>query len=179
MIHQNNSIFFFLVVLTFFIVSSSASFGYSVGLSPNKIIFDTNEKSLFIFNPNNFDISYNIIGCNYEFLEYLNQGRISKNSKRKLLFRYNPLLNSEVKNCTFDILFSNNLYSTGFSLKLYFSHFGEQSTALSSSSFIQDFLSEEERLSPDLIVKQSRKLMIIIVSSIVFIVGLIMIFKFM
>jgi hypothetical protein len=94
--------------------------GYSIGLSPDRLYFDENEKELFLFNPNNVDVNYSIEGCEGDFIELIRKGVVKGNSRRTIIIRHNPATTKDKTECNIDIYFSNNLYSTGFSVGLEF-----------------------------------------------------------
>lgn len=161
-----------IVILLLFPIVVATACGYSIGLSPDKLIFTKNEQNLFIFNPNNFDVNYSIMGCEYDFLELLRDGIIQNNSKREILVRYNPKTNNNITNCSCDIVFSNSLYSTGFAVQLYF-HSKHQSQSDQNSLFI-DLFHEQERKEQS---KEINYVFILVVIA-VFIISIFIILKF-
>ena len=160
---QVNKYFLFIV----FLISCNAVSAYSIGISPDSIFFNNREKFLAIFNPNNFDVDYQIEGCNYGFLEFIRDGKIALNSKRILLIRYNPALNEGTDSCNLRIKFSNNLYSTGFSVPLVFSSY--------DSTDVDSFFAEEAKEIPS----GSSNYSMIIAIAVFFVIILIIIIKFL
>jgi hypothetical protein len=173
MIHKYFILLLLILLLNFLVVHS-----YGIGISPDKISFDTKEKSIFLLNPNNFDVNYSILGCDYQFLEFLRNGKISPKSKRVLLLRYNPALNNKTKNCSIDIIFSNPLYSTGFSVTLAFNNQNNNASSQTQAIYnIEDFLKESNSTKA---VLQSKKINYTFISviSAVFVLLLVIVWRF-
>jgi hypothetical protein len=163
---------FFVVLLLAYPVLS-----YSVGVSPNKISFDNKEEEIVIFNPNAFQVEYSLKGCEYEFIEVLRSGIILNNTYRKISLRYNPSINANITNCTFDLFFANDVYSTGISIPVHFAMGNNNSKALSKErqSLPSFFALSDTQKTTD---KKDSKIFIIILSVISFILIFVLILKY-
>lgn len=184
---MNNKDRILYINLLLMIICLAGGAAYSIGISPDRLVFDNNEEELIIFNPNNFDVNYTVIGCEREFIEVLRFGLVKKESKRNILVRYNPKLNDDVESCSFDIFFSNNFYSTGFFVELIFdsNEDGEKNERkdeenLETNNIISELFGDFSEMNQDNVEKKEEKVNIIfvVVVSGVFVIGLILILKF-
>ncbi|MFT4303357.1 MAG: hypothetical protein ACMXYG_02230 [Candidatus Woesearchaeota archaeon] len=107
-----NSNFFILIFFLFILIKPI--FAFNIGVSPGSIII-LNEEKLFLINSNNYDINYEIKGCDYDFVEIIRKGTISKLSTRDLTLRVKNV-NNKVDSCNLNLFFSNDFYATAISI---------------------------------------------------------------
>jgi hypothetical protein len=93
---------------------------YSIGISPDILVFSDDELNLKIFNPNIFPVNYTIQGCDFQFLEFVRHGMLDAESSRELIIRYNPMLNDNTTSCNMNVHFANNIYATAFTIPVEF-----------------------------------------------------------
>ena len=158
-----------------FLLNCFLAHGFGIGISPEQVSFQEPESKINIINPNDFDVNYQISGCNFDFIECLRYGKIKANDKRSVLLRYNSMLNDKVQKCKMHIFFSNNLYSTGFSFSLLFPNNTNDITNTNlKNANVMDFLANQDiQEGPE----SNKSLVIVIGASVFLIVGLIVVWK--